>query len=167
MLEKVDLFLLNKFEKLGHRFQLLTGKTNFFLAMICSLVFIAFLMIFCLINKLKPTTLDLIFYLIIGSRIITYRTDENNALKRITKGYFNARKINPLEKMLRKCLIIWALVSSITETWLSFLMLLCLLLQVYLDACDPLPPCRGKIGEMVDAFFAPKLVPIPIKESDK
>ncbi len=167
MLEKVDLFLLNKVEKLGHRFQLLTGKTNFFLSMVCTYIFIALVVWGCFISKHKLSMGTLIMLLLISSKIVTYRYKEDDAFNRLQKGLSNFEKVAPFAKFFRKVTVLVIVAFSILLFLYLSLLWTCIGLIAYLSACDPLPPCKGKIGEMIDAFFAPKLVPIPIKESDK
>lgn len=163
----MDLFLLNKIEKLGHRFQLLTGKTNFFLSMILSLVLIVFVVVYSFAVNFKLNSIDLFFLLILSGRVVIYHHMEHEAINRISNGCSNPAKIIPRDKFFRKIVVVCTILNFTLLYWAAVLIFIFYGLTLYLDACDPLPPCRGKIGETIDAFFAPKLVPIPIKESGK
>lgn len=166
MLEKTDQFLLNKIEKFCHRFQQLTGKTNIFLALLTCFMYLAFFVAIMIASK-RPTSVFLWINLFMGSLyILFYPLRERDAFYRISKGFSNPHKIDFFCKLLRKFSLIFLFVNLFCLQWLVLGGTLFLCLFFYLDSCDPLPPCRGKIREMIDAFFA-RPIPVPVKESDK
>ena len=168
MLEKMDQFLLNRIEKFCHRFQRLTGKTNLFLSLpvISAFVTIIFLKDF---GDHKMSFLSLIVALggITEMMMYHFKEKEKSAYDRISRGLFNPRKIEPFFIFLRKFSIIFFCLYFLLAEWLAVCGIFCLCLFFYLDSCDPLPPCRGKIREMIDAFFAPKPVPAPARAPER
>lgn len=166
MLEKTDQFLLNKVEKFCHRFQELTGKTNLFLALIACFLYLAVFVAMMIVSK-RQTAVFLWICLFMGSLyILFYPLRERDAFYRISKGFSNPYKIDFFPKLIRKFSLIFLFVNLFSLQWLYFAGTSFLCLFFYLDSCDPLPPCRGKIRETIDAFFA-RPVPVPVKESDR
>lgn len=166
MLEKTDQFLLNKIEKFCHRFQELTGKTNQFLALIACFLYLA-VFVAMMIASQNQKSFFLWICLFMGSLyVLFYPLKERDAFYRISKGFSNPYRIDFFHKWIRKFSLIFLFVELFSLQWLVLGGTLFLCLFFYLDSCDPLPPCRGKIREMIDAFFA-RPIPVPVKESDK
>lgn len=177
----MDLFLLNRLEKFAHRFQKLTGKTNFFLAVVCIYIGLGILLLSIFWIKEQA---DMIFTTVLNiglafiwgtNHIVNWKNFENAAYQRLKNGLANPLKNNLMYRCFRMIVTCFGMFVFVCfysapthpDMHVSSPYMFFLSLALWLESCDPLPPCRGKIGEIIDAFFAPKLVPIPIKESDK
>lgn len=170
-------------EKFCHKFQLWTGKTNFFLVRVMIVVFIGSNLIDSLISFFKEKSWSIlsvnlffvVFYLFILLPAYVKLVDfaESIIIRKTIDGYKNQFKINPVLRSTR-IIIFWFIF-----VFFNLLNLLDLILSMvpgnihwyrltafigitsisYLLACDPLPPCRSSIKEFFSSFFAK---PVPV-----
>lgn len=162
----IDSAILNLTEWLCRRFQLLTGRTNVWLA-------------------LQLTNLSIIVYFVwagvyfwssgVGSRVAiglfcggllyvltqtifkeSIETYENSAYRRVAKGFRNPRRVRDallrisfltLSIVLLYPMVLAYLTLRVPIALLSYSLILLTTIVLYLLACDPLPPCAGKLSE--------------------
>ena len=170
----IDSVLLNATEWACRKFQVLTGRTNVWLAMQLTNISIiiyfvwatlyfwnadatvrTFVGIFCggLLYALTQTIFK-----------VSIEEHENSAYRRVAKGFRNPRRIRdaPLRMSFLMLAVVLYLVLGALLSYpilfvyvrlqvhllvLCYLLILLTTLLLYLLACDPLPPCAGKIKE--------------------
>lgn len=161
----LDSALLDFTERLCHRFQRLTGRTNLWLAF--QLTNLSIVIYFVWVAGLYIVNGDVAFRVFValfcgsvlfGLTRTVFKTPleslEAAAYRRVAKGLRNPRRIRDFQ--LRIAFITLSLVLSY-PLWLAYVtlhleyVLLATVLIVvttvllYVIACDPLPPCRGKV----------------------
>src|SRR5262245_21332361 len=161
----VDAALLNLTERLCHRFQIWTGRTNVWLAF--QLTNLSIVVYFIWVGG---------FYLISGSLALrlfvalfcgtvffvltrtVFKTSieltEAEAYRRVAKGLRNPRRIR--DAQLRIAFLTLSLILSY-PLWLAYLalhqrfillteaLIVLTTIVLYVLACDPLPPCTSKV----------------------
>ena len=168
----IDLALLDLVERACHRFQIVTGRTNVWLAVqLTNLSIIVYfvwagvyfwtiddpmgrlaLALFCsgLLYMLSQT--------IFKESIEMY---ESNAYRRVAKGLRNPRRLRDalmrtlflsLSVVLAGPVAFGYLTLRLTIILLSYSLIVLTTLVLYLLACDPLPPCTGKVTEWLRAL---------------
>lgn len=176
----VDAALLNATEWLCRRFQVLTGRTNVWLAFqLTNLSIIVFFvwagMQFVLAERLVRTLLAVfcggLLYLLAQTIFkVPVESYENSAYRRVAQGLRNPRRVRDV--LLRVPFLTLSVVLFYPVVFvyanpavLAFLNLrfpiflvtygLTVLTTVvlYLMACDPLPPCQGKVREWLRGLF--------------
>lgn len=157
-------------EKTCHWFQRMTGLTNYWiLGKECIVVSFTIIAEFMLRGVgMKPNWFTSTgfgvstYWRIVGGLVIFgylsvgaffWQVKEENAYDRLTLGLANPNKMEGF-KVLRLVLL--------TFCW-GDLYILSYTLYAFLDACDPLPPCRGKVREWWENRNK-KLVPIEVVE---
>jgi hypothetical protein len=170
---KMDSAIIGFVEKFAHRFQRLTGKTNFFLlGLIAGILlipsFIGMLKGTSMFDPMNPeppekTSFDYMtdfmrIYVLSEVAIFEWKIEEDAALRRLSQGLANPRKGSvgwALCRTLFFQVFILGTLSSI-RNWnlLSAAIEGCVSLILYLYSCDPLPPCQGKIKEWLGSLFA-------------
>ncbi len=163
----IDLALLNLTEFVVRRFQVLTGRTNVWLAV-------------------QLTNLSIIVYFVgaglyfvsstLGARIalaafctglmyaltqtvfkVPIEAYENNAYSRVAKGLRNPRRVRDVPLRIAfltlSLVLVYPLVFAMYLHFpvpmillLSYSLIVLTTVVLYLLACDPLPPCRGKVA---------------------
>ena len=170
----VDRAVLNFTERLCHRFQMWTGRTNVWLAF--QLTNLSIVLYFIWVAD---------FYVLAGDRALRafvalfagvvffaltrtiFRTSievsEIEAYRRVAKGLRNPRRIR--DAQLRTGFLTLTIVLS-APLWLAYVTLqlrFVLLIQVlvvlttvvlYVLGCDPLPPCAGSVREWLRGIAA-------------
>lgn len=174
----IDSALLDLTESLCRKFQLLTGRTNVWLA-------------------LQLTNLSIIVYFVwagvyfwssdVGSRVVLglfcsgllyaltrtiFRVPieayENNAYRRVAKGLRNPRRVRDallrivfltLSLLLFSPILFVYITLRIPTVLLSYSLIVLTTLVLYLLACDPLPPCAGKVAEWLRASAPSRAAP--------
>ena len=162
----IDSALLNAVEWCCRQFQVLTGRTNVWLA-------------------LQLTNLSIVVYFIwaalvfwtrdLGSRIfvgvfcgglmyvltqtifkVPVESYEQNAYRRVAKGLRNPRRLRDallrvsfltLSILLFYPSLVLAVMFGVQVAVLSYSLIVLTTIVLYLLACDPLPPCPGKVRE--------------------
>ena len=169
----VDTAILDLTEWLCRRFQVLTGRTNVWLAI--QLTNLSIIMYFVAAGLYFLTSRDLgirialaifcgglLFVLAQTVLKVPIETYENNAYRRVSKGLRNPRRLR--DAMLRVSfltlsVVLWVTFSMlflspavlpyvrplIVVAALCYSLVLLTTVVLYLLACDPLPPCPGKV----------------------
>jgi len=163
----IDAGVLNLTEWFCHRFQRLTGRTNVWLALqLTNLSIIVYfiwaggvllwvpdaavrvgLSVFCggLLYVLTQTVFQ-----------VPIETYENAAYQRVAKGFRNPRRLR--DALLRISFLTLSLVLfyplgfayftlHVPLALLTYSLIVLTTIVLYLLACDPLPPCAGKLTE--------------------
>jgi hypothetical protein len=183
MLLKIDMFLLTSLERFTHKFQRLTGKTNFWLAsqmvVIRIMVYIVWILetfeVFAYIPvwlAAPSVAMSTLLLWLVGVRpnyrlAKGFEIKEKDAYLRVAKGLANPKKIAHGFGVFRIVTLISApslflllsTLSTATSTKLGGTILgITIPVQFYLEACDPLPPCSSKI---MDWFRSFRKKPVP------
>jgi hypothetical protein len=162
----VDVALLNLAEYCSHRFQLLTGRTNVWLALQLTNLNIVFYFVWALAYFWdRGLVLRIIIGLFCAGLLyimtqtifkVSIEAYEQSAYQRVAKGYRNPRRIRdqPLRISFLTLTIVLGyplyLAYAVLNKRIALLMYLLIVLTtivLYLLACDPLPPCTGKVTE--------------------
>ena len=175
----VDSAILDATEWLCRRFQMLTGRTNVWLAVQLTNVSIILYFVWAATYFWNTDLTTRIFVALFCSGVLYALTltvfkvpieeYESNAYRRVAKGYRNPRRVR--DAMLR-----WAFLTLAVVLWypmffvyvqlhrtsvlLGYLLIVLTTALLYLLACDPLPPCAGKVREWLRGF-APARVAAP------
>jgi hypothetical protein len=190
----IDSALLDLIEGLCRRFQVLTGRTNVWLAFqLTNLSIVVYFVwagvYFLAIPALARIALvifcgGLLFLLTQTIFKVTIETYEAGAYRRIAAGYRNPRRVR--DAPLRIAFLTLALLFSFPMTFvqfnvhqlfgifpmviylsalLSYSLIVLTTAVLYLLACDPLPPCTGRINEWIRSLIPARLkTPEPAAE---
>jgi hypothetical protein len=164
----IDSVILNLTERLCRRFQLLTGRTNVWLALqLTNLSIIVYFVLAGVYSWNAEAWLRLLVWLfcsgllyVLGQTIfkVPIEAYENEAYRRVAKGFRNPRRVR--DALLRISFLTLSLVLGYPVLFvyvhlrlhvvlLSYCLIVLTTVVLYLLACDPLPPCAGKIREWV------------------
>lgn len=168
----VDSFVLNLVEKLCRRFQLLTGRTNVWLAV--QLTNLSIVVYFVWVLWIYLATADLtvrIFVslfcagvLMVLSRSLfkeSVESKEADAYRRVMRGFVNPRRLRDEQLRISFLTLSILLGPAMLYAWFTLRQPIALLtatliglttVVLYVLACDPLPPCVGKVTEWVRAL---------------
>ena len=174
----LDSFVLNLIERLCRRFQLLTGKTNVWLAIqltnLSIIVYFTWTVVYFWSSDVAERVaiglfcgglLYLLTQTILREPIEAY---ESYAYNRVKNGYRNPRRVRDALlriSFLTLSLVLWypiALVYidlKVPALLLTYSLILLTTAVLYLLACDPLPPCPGKLREWVRGAAPSRLAP--------
>ena len=176
----LDERIIYLFEKFCHKFQLWTGKTNFFLVRVMIVVFIGSNLIDSLISFFKEKSWSIfssnLFFIAINLFILLpayvklVDFEESIIMRKTIDGYKNQFKIHPVIRPARIItfwfiFILFNLINFMLSTVLGniysyrFMASIGITSIFYLLSCDPLPPCRSSIKEFFSSFFAK---PVPV-----
>jgi hypothetical protein len=170
----VDEVVLNFTERICHRFQIWTGRTNVWLAF--QLTNLSIVLYFIWVADLYVVTVDSVvraFVALIAGLVFfgltrtIFRTSidvaESEAYRRVARGLRNPRRIRDVQ--LRTVFLTLTTLLSL-PLWLAYATLhlrFVLLIDVlvvlttvvlYVIGCDPLPPCAGRVREWLRAVAA-------------
>ena len=162
-----DEIVLDLTERICHRFQIWTGRTNVWLAF--QLTNLSIVLYFIWVADLYLLTADavvrafvalfagIVFFVLTRTIFRTsFELAEIEAYRRVAKGGRNPRRIRDVQ--LRTVFLMLTIVLSF-PLWVAYLTLhlrFVLLIQVlvvlttvvlYVLGCDPLPPCAGRVRE--------------------
>jgi hypothetical protein len=162
----LDLRILNATEYLCHRFQRLTGRTNVWLAFqLTNLSVIVYFvwagLYFWSATRALRIVVGLfcggVFYVLTQTVFkVPLEESETNAYRRVAKGYRNPRRVRDaiirtsfltLSIVLFYPLLAASIDLHIRIALLSYFLIVLTTVVMYLLACDPLPPCPGKIRQ--------------------
>ena len=172
----VDSAILDATEWLCRRFQILTGRTNVWLAVQLTNVSIILYFVWAAAYFWNTDRTTRIFVALFCSGVLYALTltvfkvpieeYESNAYRRVAKGYRNPRRVR--DAMLR-----WAFLTLAVVLWypmffvyvqlhrssvlLGYLLIVLTTALLYLLACDPLPPCAGKVREWLRGFASARV----------
>ena len=164
----IDRFLLDLTERFCRRFQRLTGRTNVWIAV--QLTNLSIVVYFVWAGAYVFGT-HLPFRIAIGAFCagllyvlsqtilkVPVEASEQSAYRRVAKGLRNPRRVrDALLRILFLTLAIVlagpvALVYSVLRmpvAWLGYSLVVLTTVLLYVLACDPLPPCPGRVTEWV------------------
>jgi hypothetical protein len=169
----VDAGLLNLTERLCHRFQRLTGRTNVWLALQVTNLSIVLYFFWAaaefwnegLILRVVVGVFCAILLYVLTQTIfkVSIESHEQSAYRRVAKGLRNSRRVRdaPLRvAFLTLSVLLWVLwlllpfllgeqLPHRQLAMLTYLLVLLTTIVLYLMACDPLPPCVGTVREWV------------------
>ena len=162
----IDSAVLNLIERSCRGFQRLTGRTNVWLAVqltnLSIIVYFVWAGLYALNVDVEVRVVAAIFcvalvYVLTQTIFKTpIETYEMAAYQRVSRGLRNPRRIR--DALLRTSFLTLCLVLAypvlfvyvnlrIHLVLLSYLLILLTTIVLYLLACDPLPPCGGRVGE--------------------
>ncbi len=168
--------ILAAIEKFAHWFQEMTGKTNYFLIGFVALIKLGFVLMILWsgVGRLPPENLVIGDCLMIAKKhwlwtiviatgllfesLFSWQLDEVKSFKRLEQGLANPKKKSVPQIIWRLANLSmvggfcgWSFLSD--RQYLIFFVCMFIWIGLYLEACDPLPPCRGKIGEFLQSLF--------------
>jgi hypothetical protein len=163
---RIDSAVLDLTERFCRRFQLVTGRTNIWLAVqLTNLSIIMYFVWAAAVSLTMPIwprlTLGLfcggLFYVLTQTTFkVSIETHENNAFRRVAKGLRNPRRLRdaPLRiPFLTLCIVLLYPVVFAYHTLhiriapLGYSLILLTTVVLYLLACDPLAPRAGLLKE--------------------
>lgn len=174
----IDSALLNLTEWCCHRFQLLTGRTNVWLAFqLTNLSIIVYFVWAGLYVWSSDGAQRIVLVLFCGGLLyvlsqtifkVPVEAHENSAYRRVAKGFRNPRRVQDAPLRIPFLTLSVALFYPILLIYLNLRLHLALLsyslivlttVVLYLMACDPLPPCAGKVREWLRGLAPSRLAP--------
>jgi hypothetical protein len=162
----IDSVILNLTERSCRKFQLLTGRTNVWLAIqltnLSIVVYFVWAGVYSWSSDAAPRLLlglfcgGLLYALTQTIFKVPVEAYENEAYRRVAKGIRNPRRIR--DALLRISFLTLSLVLCypiifvyvnlrVTGVLLTYSLIVLMTVVLYLLACDPLPPCAGKLRE--------------------
>ncbi len=162
----VDTAILDLTEWFCRRFQLLTGRTNVWLAIqltnLSIIVYFVWAAAFFWISNLEVRIALGLFCtgLLYGLTQTIFKVSieayENSAYHRVAKGFRNPRRVR--DALLRISFLTLSVVLAypilfiyvnlrVRIALLTYSLIVLTTIVLYLLACDPLPPCPGKVKE--------------------
>lgn len=166
----LDSFLLNITESCCRRFQLVTGRTNVWLAFqltnLSIIIYFAWAGVHLWSNAGPPRLVLAAFcigllYLLSQTVLkVPIETHEKSAFSRVAKGVRNPRRVR--DALLRLPFLTLSIVlfypilliyqrQRLVVVVLTYSLIVLTTAVLYLLACDPLPPCRGTLRERIRA----------------
>jgi hypothetical protein len=187
----VDSALLDLTEWLCRRFQVLTGRTNVWLAFqLTNFSIVVFFvwagMHFGIGGRLFRIALAAfcggLLYLLTQTLFkVPVETYENNEYRRVSRGLRNPRRVR--DALLRIAFLTFSVMLFFPVMFVyqypqvlatlnlgvsSFIvahgLTVLTTVMLYLLACDPLPPCRGKVHEWLRSLIPARRVPATVPE---
>jgi len=160
----IDSVILNLTERSCRKFQLLTGRTNVWLAVqltnLSIIVYFIWAGLYSWSKDVAPRLLvglfccGLLYVLTQTIFKVPIEAYENDAYRRVAKGFRNPRRVRDallrisfLTLSIALCYpILFVYVNlRVHAVLLSYSLIVLTTVVLYLLACDPLPPCAGKL----------------------
>jgi hypothetical protein len=162
----IDSAIVNVIERICRRFQMLTGRTNVWLAVQLTNLSIIVYFVWAGVYFVSADVAPRIFIAVFCSGVmyvltqtvfkVPVETYENDAYRRVAKGLRNPRRVR--DAMLRISFLTLSIVLyypivfvyrnlHISFVLLTYSLILLTTVVLYLLACDPLPPAGGKLRE--------------------
>ena len=160
----VDAALLNLVELVCRKFQVLTGKTNVWLAIQLTNLSIVVYFLWALLYFLIADFASRVFVSMFCTAVLYLLTQtvfkdsieihESNAYRRVAKGLRNPRRLRDAMLRISFLFLTFALSFPTVLLYVNFRVRIALLpyslvllttIVLYLLACDPLPPCAAKL----------------------
>jgi len=164
----IDSAILNLTEWFCRKFQVLTGRTNVWLAIqltnLSIIVYFVWAGMYFLISDAATRILvalfcgGLMFVLTQTVFKVPIEAYEHEAYRRVSKGFRNPRRVRDAVlriSFLTLSLVLWSPVVFVylnlhlTIILLGYSLIVLTTIVLYLLACDPLPPCPGKVREWI------------------
>ena len=167
----IDSAILNVTESCCRKLQLLTGRTNVWLAVqltnLSIVVYFVWAGAFFLGSDPATRVLVAVFcagllYLLTQTVFkVSIEASENSAYRRVAKGFRNPRRVR--DALLRILFLVLCVVLlgpvlivyvnlQLRLVLLSYSLIVLTTILLYVVACDPLPPCAGKLRQWVAAL---------------
>jgi hypothetical protein len=162
----IDIFILDVTEWACRKFQLLTGRTNVWLAVqltnLSIIVYFVWAGLFFWRTELWLRILvglfcGGVFYALTQTIFkVSIEEYEANAYRRVAKGFRNPRRVRDAQlrmSFMTLAVLLWYPVAfayftlKVRVVLLSYFLVLLTTVLLYLLACDPLPPCPGKVKD--------------------
>ena len=174
----LDSVILDATERVCRRFQLLTGRTNVWLAMqltnISIIVYFVWAALYfwntdSTVRTFVGVFCGVLLYALTKTIFkVSIEEYENSAFRRVAKGLRNPRRLRdaPLRMSFLMLAVLWYLTLGLLFAYpvvfayvrlrlhllvLSYLLIALTTVLLYLLAVDPLPPCQGKVKEWLYA----------------
>ena len=162
----IDGFILNLTERSCRRFQVLTGRTNVWLAVHLTNLSIIVYFVWAGMYSLRSDAVPRILVALLCGGLLYVLTQtvlkvpieayETEAYRRLAKGFRNPRRVR--DALLRISFLTLSLVLCypillvyvnlrVHVVLLTYSLIVLTTVVLYLLACDPLPPCEGKVKE--------------------
>jgi hypothetical protein len=171
----VDSFILNVIERCCRAFQLLTGRTNVWLAVqLTNLSVVVYFIWAGLYFWTRDLTPRIFVGLVCGGVLyvltqtvfkVSIEASENDAYRRVMRGLRNPRRVR--DAMLRisfltlSCMLAYPIAFVYTQlhlkaVLLTYSLIVLTTLLLYVIACDPLPPAREQVTEWLPGSAPPE-----------
>ncbi len=169
----LDTSLLNLVERLCHRFQRLTGRTNVWLAVhVTNLSIVVYFIWTVAFFWSRGLALRIVLALFCGALLwvltqtifkVPIESYEQSAYRRVAQGFRNPRRVRdaPLRiAFLTLAFLLWYPFLLAYRTLqlhvalLTYLLILLTTTVLYLLACDPLPPCTARVRQWLLSLAA-------------
>jgi hypothetical protein len=163
---RIDLALLDLTESFCRRFQLLTGRTNVWLAIQLTNLSIVVYFVLALayfwnrgiVSRLVVTLFCCGLMYVLAQTVfkVPIEAYENDAYRRVAKGFRNPRRIRDaalrIPFLTLSTVLFWPILYAYVTLrlripLLSYSLIALTTVILYLLACDPLPPCAGRVRE--------------------
>jgi hypothetical protein len=162
----LDTAILDTTEQLCHRFQLATGKTNVWVAVQLTNLSIVMYFVWAavyfwetpLLSRVAVALFCAALLYVLSQTVlkVPLETYENSAFHRVAKGLRNPRRLR--DALLRISFLTLSVVLSYPISLLylyghaavlllTYSLIVLTTVVLYVLACDPLPPCPGKVRE--------------------
>lgn len=176
----IDSALLDLTERCCQQFQQLTGRTNVWLAVqLTNLSIIVYFIWAAAFFQIATPWMRVgigffcaaLFYGLTQTIFkVSIETTERNAYSRVAKGLRNPRRIRDVQLrvsfltlsvlMLTPSLFLY-LYFRLQIAALSYSLIVLTTVVLYLMACDPLPPCAGRVWEWLRGAVAARTIASP------
>lgn len=162
----LDTAILDTTERLCRRFQLATGKTNVWVAVQLTNLSIVMYFVWAAVYFWQTPVLSrvavglfcaaLVYVLSQTVLKVPLETYEKSAFHRVAKGLRNPRRLRDallrisfltLSVLLSYPIFLLYTYSHATVLLLTYSLIVLTTVVLYVLACDPLPPCAGKVRE--------------------
>jgi hypothetical protein len=177
----IDSAILNLTEWACRRFQVLTGRTNVWLAIqltnLSIIVYFVWAGVYFLSSDVAPRIMIGVFcsgllYMLTKTVFkVPIEAYENSAYQRVAKGLRNPRRVRDaplrisfltLSILLPYPIVLVYVNLGVNFVLLTYALIVLTTVVLYLLACDPLPPCAGKLRVW---FRQPSTSPVAASES--
>ena len=175
----IDSAVVDWTEALCRRFQVLTGRTNVWLAIQLTNLSIVVYFVWAAALYMWSSSLVLRVFMTLfcsGVFVVLTRTffkvpiesSENDAYRRVAKGLRNPRRVRDaqlrisfltLSILLGPPAIFVVTTLRLNLVLTAYLLIVLTTVVLYVLACDPLPPCTGKVREWARAFARSRQIP--------
>lgn len=175
----IDSAIVDWTEGLCRRFQVLTGRTNVWLAIQLTNLSIVVYFVWAAALYMWSSSLVLRVFMTLfctGVFLVLTRTffkvpieaSENDAYRRVAKGLRNPRRVRDAQlriSFLTLSILLGPPAAFVVATLrlnlvlTAYLLILLTTVVLYVLACDPLPPCTGKVREWARSFARSRQIP--------
>lgn len=179
----IDSAILDLTERLCHQFQLLTGRTNVWLAVqLTNLSIVVYFVWAAVYFQGVPAVARIAVGLFCGGVLyvlsqtvfkVSIEASETNAYRRVASGLRNPRRVRDaplrisfltLSVMLLYPFLLLYIGVGVLAAFLSYPLVVLTTVVLYVLACDPLPPCAGKLSAWLPGSVPSRL---PASESTR